>query len=385
MKASLLSLGVAVVTAAVLAAACGDPDTGLVGRGSKVPGAENETNGNGDTRGEKSPNATYEDPRDPENEVLPNMLEGLPKGEDQMKNLCSRGQLDAVTNAFCKEKKTVTSISEVLEAIGLGFKDRSVNGDNGINGNPQFAISGHSSSLVAREVSAINPRVFIMPPTPGQPLRIPGYAIATFVRGERFLEIAAEDPNSKKLTLYLLKFDLPCDATKSCKFGDILTPASEKGWTGFSVYDDEDLKNTLADCRHCHQPGGPSSKMILRMQELKDPWTHWFRNDRPGGVALIKDFLNAHGEKEDYGGIPATLIQKADGNLSVLHADGWEARIASVAYRLRRPEAARRLVGERDPRRDAERHVIGGRADRHDVRLIAESASRGEEVELEVE
>ena len=164
MKASVLSLFVAVGTAAVLAAACGDPDTGLVGRGSKVPGAEDETNGNGDTRGEKSPNATYEDPRDPENEVLPNMLEGLPKGDAQMQNLCSRGQLDAVTNAFCKEKKTVSSISEVLEAIGLGFKDRGVNGDNGVNGNPQFAISGHSSSLVAREVSAINPRVFIMPP-----------------------------------------------------------------------------------------------------------------------------------------------------------------------------------------------------------------------------
>lgn len=313
MKASVLSLGMAVATAAVLAAACGDPEGGLAGRGSRVPGAENETNGNGDTRGEKSPNATYEDPRDPETEVLPNMLEGLPTGAAQMKNLCSRGQLDAVTNAFCKENKSVSSITEVLEAIGLGFKDRTANGDNGVNGNPQFALSGHSSSLVAREVSAINPRAFIMPPTPGQPQRIPGYVIATFVRGERFLEIAAEDPNSRKLTLYLLKFDLPCDATKSCKFGDILTPASEKGWTGFSVYDDEDLKNTLADCRHCHQPGGPSTKLMLRMQELKDPWTHWFRNDRPGGIALFKDYLQAHGDKEDYAGIPAAIIQKADG------------------------------------------------------------------------
>jgi cytochrome c553 len=313
MKASVLSLGMAVATAALLAAACGDPDSGLAGRGNRVPGAEDESPGNGDTRGEKSPNATYEDPRDPETEVLPNMLEGLATGDAQMQILCSRGQLDAVTNAFCKEKKTVASMTEVLEAIGLGFKDRTANGDNGVNGNPQFALSGNSSSLVAREVSAINPRAFIMPPTPGQPQRIPGYVIATFVRGERFIEIAAEDPNSKKLTLYLLKFKIPCDANKSCKFGDVLTPAVEKGWTGFDVYDDEDLKNTLADCRHCHQPGGPSSKLMLRMQELKDPWTHWFRNDRPGGVALIKDYLNAHGEKEDYAGIPAAIIQKADG------------------------------------------------------------------------
>ena len=67
MKASVLSLGMAVVTAAVLAAACGAPDDGLAGRGSKVPGAENETKG--DSRSETSPNATYEDPRDSEVEV----------------------------------------------------------------------------------------------------------------------------------------------------------------------------------------------------------------------------------------------------------------------------------------------------------------------------
>ena len=236
MKASVLSLGMAVVTAAVLAAACGAPDEGLAGRGNKVPGAENETKGS--SRSETSPNATYEDPRDSEVEVLPNMLEGLPTGAAQMQNLCSRGQLDAVTNAFCKEKRSVSSIIDVQEALGLGWKDRTVNGDNGVGGNPQFALLGHSSSLVAREVSAINPRAFIMSPTPGAPQRIQGYVIMTFVRGEPLIEVAAEDPNTRKLTLYLIKFDVPCETTKSCKPGDLLTPAIEKGWTGFSVYDD---------------------------------------------------------------------------------------------------------------------------------------------------
>jgi cytochrome c553 len=311
MKASVLSLGMAVVTAAILAAACGAPDDGLAGRGSRVPGAEGEATG--DSRSEKSPNATYEDPRDSEVEVLPNMLEGLPTGDAQMQRLCSRGQLDLVTKAFCVDKKSPTSIIELQEAIGLGWKDRTAQGDNGVNGNPQFALLGHSSSLVAREVSAINPRAFIMSPTPGAPTRVQGFVIMTFVRGEPLVEIAAEDPQSRKLTLYLVKFNVPCEATKSCKPGDLLTPAIEKGWTGFSVYDDEDLKNTLADCRQCHQPNGPSSKLMLRMQELKDPWTHWFRNDRPGGVALFKDYLQAHGEKEDYAGIPATIIQQADG------------------------------------------------------------------------
>jgi hypothetical protein len=53
--------------------------------------------------------------------------------------------------------------------------------------------------------------------------------------------------------------------------------------------------------------------MMLRMQELEDPWTHWFRSDRPGGLTLMQDFFRAHGTEEDYGGIPAALIPKADG------------------------------------------------------------------------
>ena len=44
---------------------------------------------------------------------------------------------------------------------------------------------------------------------------------------------------------------------------DTLTPAAEKGWTGFSIYDDEDLKNTLVDCRQCHQLQAPTLKRVL--------------------------------------------------------------------------------------------------------------------------
>jgi hypothetical protein len=93
----------------------------------------------------------------------------------------------------------------------------------------------------------------------------------------------------------------------------MLTPATERDWKDVTVYDDEDLKNTILDCRHCHQPDGPRTKMSLRMQELEDPWTHWFRSDRPGGITLLEDFVRAHGEEEDYGGVPAALIAKSDG------------------------------------------------------------------------
>src|SRR5215472_10102188 len=51
---------------------------------------------------------------------------------------------------------------------------------------------------------------------------------------------------------------------------------------------------------------------MLRMQELHDPWTHFFKTDRPGGRALLDDFFGAHGKSEDYGPIPAGLIEKSD-------------------------------------------------------------------------
>src|SRR5437763_1543258 len=102
-----------------------------------------------------------------------------------------------------------------------------------------------------------------------------------------------------------------CTAAPSgCAPGDLLTPAVEKQWRSVSLYEDEDLKNTVFDCRHCHQPNGPSTAKMLRMQERRAPWTHWFRNNanEPGGVTLVQDFQTAHGKSEDYAGIPAELL-----------------------------------------------------------------------------
>ena len=296
-KNGLLVLAAAVAFAAV--AACGDPSDVGSGQGETdpaVPGAKPGSN----------------DPRDLENEVLPDALEGLPKGASQLALVCARGQNDGVTKALC-DNPSLDSIEALQEALGLGFEDRSSKGQNGSRGNPAFALLGHSTSLVTREVSAINPRAFVFTAPPGRPVRLPGFVVMGFARGEPFVEIAAEDAQTRALTFYLLKFDVACEATKSCKPGDLLTPAVEKNWKGWSLYQDEDLKNTIVDCRHCHQPGGPSTKPMLRMQELQDPWTHWFRGDRPGGVALMQDYLRAHGPDEDYFGIPAALIQSADG------------------------------------------------------------------------
>jgi cytochrome c553 len=306
MKHSALLLSFT-LAAAVAAAACSSSDGlssssgGSPGSASNAPGAEN------------SAPAGTNDPYDSKVEVLPDPLEGLPTGQKQLDLLCARGDFNAVTDALCNKNPTITSIVDLQRVLGLGFKDTSKNGANAANGNPGFALLGHSSSLIARDVSAINPRAFVFSPTPGQPVKIPGYVIMGATRGEPFVEIAAANPNNGKLNFYLFRFNLTCESSHSCKPGDLLTPAVERNWQGWSVYDDEDLKNTLADCRHCHQPDGPGSPLMLRMQEIQDPWTHWFRNDRPGGIALFQDFLRAHGDQEDYGGIPAAIIQKADG------------------------------------------------------------------------
>lgn len=261
----------------------------------------------------------YNDPHTVEKEGLPNPLEGVTLGQKQNDALCARANVaddtsdsfNAVTNFLCKEKKEIHSIVELQEALGLGFKDRSARGTNGSNGNPGFAFLANSSSILSRNVSSINPRGFIFSPPPGQPVSIPGYVIMTFLRGEPLIEIAAQSPKgNNKLTLYLAVASLKCG--ENCKNEDLLTPSIESNWDGITVFDDEDLKNTLVDCRHCHSPQG-ETKMILRMQELKDPWTHWFRNDRPGGLTLMQDYFRAHGTDEDYAGVPGILITKSDG------------------------------------------------------------------------
>jgi hypothetical protein len=51
------------------------------------------------------------------------------------------------------------------------------------------------------------------------------------------------------------------------------------------------------------------------MQEIVPPFTHWFSAQTDGGKALLVDFHAAHGHNEDYGPIPAALIDKGDPSL----------------------------------------------------------------------
>jgi hypothetical protein len=236
-------------------------------------------------------------------------LAGLPTGVDQLKVLCARQGQDRLRTALCgSNPPSIKGLADLQAALGLAF-----DGQN----NPQFALTGHSSSLVARHVTSINPRAVIFTPNAGNNTPNRNYVALGFTRGEQFVEIAANDPTvtdpAVRLKFFLIRFEQGCNSKEGgCSVGELLTPEVEKNWTGFTVYGDEDLKNTLFDCRHCHQPGGPTTPRILRMQELRNPWTHFFRNNTNGGRQLIAEFQAAHGNQETYAGIPGGQISSSD-------------------------------------------------------------------------
>lgn len=246
-------------------------------------------------------------------------LAGLAEGPEQIAALCNRLALlnrsDVVRDTFCgATPPAINSLRGLQTALGLTFNNPNATGrgNNGANGNPGFALTGHSSSLVARFVNAINPRAIIFTPAnrfAGAPA---GYVAMGFVRGDQFAEIAAADRNNNNaVNFYLVTFKQACNLTNTCTDGDLLTPAVESNWLDVTVYDDSDLRNTIFDCLQCHQVNGPGTQKILRMQELANPWSHWFRDNRASNV-LLQDFQAAHGTNEDYAGIPANLISASD-------------------------------------------------------------------------
>ncbi len=229
-------------------------------------------------------------------------LIALPTKAAQLAVLCARPGQDRVRQVFCgATPPSVTSLTDLQTALGISF----VSGTR-----PQFAITGHSSSLVARFVNSINPRAIIFTPVNGD---LNSLVAMGFTRGEQFAEVAARDPVSGRLNFFLFHFEQACNSRETgCSVGELLTPAIESNWTGLTIYEDEDLKNTVFDCMHCHQPNGPNSPKMLRMQELRNPWTHFFRDNLAGGQALIADFVAAHGTTEGYAGIPANRIADSD-------------------------------------------------------------------------
>lgn len=238
----------------------------------------------------------------------------LQRGEAQRERLCGRGNSDVVIDVFCSgEPPDIPGFTALRETLGVktGLEpDRRY--DTDYDG---FVLGGHSTSLVTRSVSAINPRViFIRPESSDVEL-----LIMSFTRGDQFSETVVRDRVTGELRFYLTTFEQECnDAPGGCTPGDLLTEAADKGWKKLDVYAEEDLVNTTLDCLICHQPEGPGTKKFLRMQELDPPWSHWLYPYTEGGAALIEDYLAAKGD-EPFVGL-AGPIDLASSNPGLLSA-----------------------------------------------------------------
>jgi hypothetical protein len=232
-------------------------------------------------------------------------------GEAQREQLCARGHQDPMSDLLCDGDPKIGSFTDLRQALGLltGLEPgRSASYD--FDG---FAVTAHSTSLVTRSVSAINPRViFIRPEYEDREM-----VMLAFARGEQFSEAIVRDRATGELRFYLTTFTQACnDAEGGCTPGDLLTETADVGWKNVDVYDDQDLVNTTLDCMPCHQPGGPGTRKILRMQELEPPWSHWLYRYTEGGFALVADYMAAKGEEELVGIAGSTLMISNPGLLS---------------------------------------------------------------------
>jgi hypothetical protein len=235
--------------------------------------------------------------------VDPDPLSGLPTGVEQWTALCARKYGDAISAKFCAgaAPPALTSLADLEALLGLTVRPNPT-GDPTVNANVRVTFTGESTGLGIRSVSPITPRAFLMTPSPGgQPNA--RYQVLAFSRGEPFVELVANDPGAQTLRFFLVRFHPACEAT-GCTNADLQTPTIESSWTGYTLYDDQTIANTTLDCAPCHQAGGPGTRRILRMQELQNPWAHWFYPERPETLAIVQAFQAAHGS-ESYAGVPA--------------------------------------------------------------------------------
>jgi len=235
----------------------------------------------------------------------------LPKGNLQNSNLCAElaniNRTDIINDVFCTAlPPMVTSLGNLLELIELSFTDIYT----------AHVFTGHSTSLAARSVSAINPRAIIFP-HPRNPNKTPNITAISFSRGEQFVEIVTIDRITQELFFYLLEFEKPCNKGNSCTNADLLTREVEINWTDYTIYSQTDIKNTIFDCLQCHQPEGPGTTSILRMQETNYPWTHFFSTGTIGGEDLVWDYIAAHTVRNIYASIKGGIASSRPENLEL--------------------------------------------------------------------
>jgi hypothetical protein len=235
-------------------------------------------------------------------------LGGLPTGPAQWAAVCGKHYGDMISAKFCASSTppTLTSLADLEALLGLTVAPDPSNNPYSANPNVRVTLIGESTGLGLRSVNPITPRAFLMTPPNSNGAPNPTYQVLSFSRGEPLVELVANDPAANTLRFFLVRFHPACEP--NCTYADLQTPTIESGWTSYSFYDDDTIKDTTLDCLACHQPQGPSSKKMLRMQELSNPWGHWFYPERPATLQIVQDFQAAHAN-ESYAGIPYINVE----------------------------------------------------------------------------
>lgn len=230
-------------------------------------------------------------------------FESLLQGEEQTAQVCESGAQDLVRRVFCgDDPPEIGSLHDLQMAFGLDpLHLRGVGGS---------ALTGHSTSLSKRSISAINPRVIMFQMVVDLLDENRGpieFVTIAFNRGEQFAELATMNAE-REYHFYVVRFQQECnERPEGCLPGELLTEAIEHNWRNVTLYDEKSLENTILDCATCHQPNGPGTPRMFRMQEFDDPWTHWFFNSTEGGRALVADYTAAKGD-ESIAGLPRKEI-----------------------------------------------------------------------------
>ena len=212
--------------------------------------------------------------------------------------LCARdaGQ-DVVRDVFCNDPPPIGDLRALQDALGI------VADEDGLRA--PVVLLGHSTALSGHKVSPINPRGLI----------VRDQLVMALQRGIQQVEIAAPRRGEYDFNFYLLRFKQACNTDDGgCVPGDLYTPALEHDWLSIELHDDEDLKNTAADCRQCHRRSG--ERAVLLMRELNGPWMHFFlplqggevETPQVNGVDLARDYFRAKGE-ESLAGLPAEVLR----------------------------------------------------------------------------
>lgn len=225
----------------------------------------------------------------------------LPSGNEGWARICAKGYGDVVSAKFCADRvpPTLGSLGDLNRLFELSPWTGRV-------------MTGHSTGLGLRSVTPLNPRSFLI----GN-LHDSSFMVLAFARGEPLVELVANDPVAQTLRFFLVRFHPACEMTTAgCNFADLFTPTIESDWTSYTLEDEEALAGTTVDCLPCHQPNGPGTRKILRMQELLGRWTHWFSEFGES------NFNQMHGT-ENYAGYPGNLLGSPGLLQSLLERNGF--------------------------------------------------------------